>query len=70
MTTKIILGAAALAGALATVGCGGSDEIVRTQNQTKVDDDGDVKQTTTVTTTDEDGDVKDIKTKETKIHDD
>ena len=54
---------------IAGLGCGGSDKVVQTQNQQKVDEDGNVTQETTVTTTDEDGELKDVKKHETPIVD-
>lgn len=60
--------ACALTGAL-MMGCGGSTEKVKTQNQMVTEEDGDVKQRTTITTTDEEGQIKDVEKKETDIKD-
>ncbi|MEJ7730622.1 MAG: hypothetical protein WKG00_15550 [Polyangiaceae bacterium] len=63
-----LLAACALTGAV-MLGCGGSDEHVKTQNQMVTEEGGDVKQKTTITTTDEEGKIKDVEKKETEIHD-
>ena len=60
--------ACALTGAL-LLGCGGSDEHVKTQNQLVTEEGGDVKQRTTITTTDEEGKIKDVEKKDTEIKD-
>jgi len=64
-----LLAACALTGAVMMLGCGGSDEHVKTQNQLVTEEGGDVKQRTTITTTDEEGKIKDVEKKETEIHD-